>query len=266
MEFFTILLSALLGLFSPVGFVVDRVAESTIRHQLKGAETLAVRVDNAPNYDLAAGKIERVRIAGRGIYPETGIRIAALELETDPIAVDPGRLRRGKLQLEKPLNAGVRIVVTAADINRALQSPRISKQLRDLSLNFLGSPGQQLERYEFVNPQVEFLPNRRLRFQTALKSQQSDAQIAIVVESGIDIASGHQLRLVEPTAAINGRPLPSQLVNLLVGGISQRLDLANLEEKGITARVLDWNLDQQQLSLAAFVRIDPSFTAETSQN
>jgi hypothetical protein len=264
MELFTILLSALLGIFSPVGFAVDRVAESAIRKQIQSAETLAVRVDNAPSYQLWAGKVERVRIAGRGIYPISGIRIAVLELETDPIAVDPGHLRQGKVQLAQPLNAGVRIVVTAADLNRALQSPQISKKLRDLSLDFLGSPGQQLERYEFVNPQVEFLNQQRLRFQTQLKSQQSDTQIAITVESGIQINSGRQLQLVEPTATINGRPLPPQLIKLLVGGIDQRLDLANLQAQGITARVLSWQLDRQQLSLAAFVQIDPKFTNRTT--
>jgi hypothetical protein len=85
-----------------------------------------------------------------------------------------------------------------------------------------------------------------------------------VVESGIQILAGRQLQLLEPTATIDGRPVPPQLVNLLIGGISQRLDLAKLEERGITVRVLQWSLDQQQLSIAAFVQIDPKFTSNQS--
>lgn len=264
MEFFTIFLSSLLGIFSPVGFVVDRVAEDAIRSQLDRVETLAVRVDNTPNYQLAQGKVDRVRIAGRGIYPEVDIRIAALEIETDAIAVDPSSLRQGQVELKQPLNAGVRLVLTQADINHALQSPQISESLRDLSLDFLGSPAQQLERYDFVRPQVEFLGDNRLRFQVNLQSQQSETQTPIVIESGIQILSGRQLQLVEPTATIDDKPLPPQLINLLVGGISQRLDLAKLEEQGITARVLQWSLDRDQLSVAAFVQIDPKFTLDQS--
>lgn len=263
MEFFTIFLSSLLGLLSPVGFVVDQVAEDAIRNQLEDVETLAVRVDNAPNYQFVQGKVDRVRIAGRGIYPKTGIRIAALEVETDAIAVDPGKLQQGQLELEQPLNAGVRLVLTQADINQALQSPQIAEQLRDLSLDFLGSPAQQLERYDFSNLQVEFLDNNRLRFQAVLQSQQSAQQIPIVIESGVQINSGRQLQLITPTATIDGNPLPSQLINLLIGGVSQGLDLANLEDAGITARVLEWSIDQSQLSLAVFVQIDPKFTAST---
>lgn len=263
MEFFTIFLSGLLGLFSPVGFVVDRIAEDAIRNQLNDVETLAVRVDNAPNYQLVQGRVDRVRIAGRGIYPTAGIRIAALEVETDAIVVDPGTLQQGQLTLEQPLNAGVRLVLTQADINQALQSPQVNERLRDLSLNLLGSPAQQLERYDLVDPQIELLDNNRLRFQVILQSQQSAQQITITAESGVQIRSGRQLQLIEPTATIDGNPLPPQFINLLVGGASQRLDLANLEDVGITARILKWDIDQDQLNLAAFVQIDPKFVAST---
>jgi LmeA-like phospholipid-binding len=256
MEFFTILLSSLLGLFSPVGFIVDRVAEDAIRSQLNAIETLAVRVDNTPNYQLVQGKVDRVRIAGRGVYPAVGIRIAAVEVETDAIAVDSGKLQQGQIELEQPFNAGVRLVLTEADI---LQSPQINQQLRDLSLDFLGSPAQQLDRYDFVDPQVELLAPNRLRFQVELQSQQSGQRITLTAESGIQISAGRQLQLIEPTATVDGNPLPPQLINLLVGGVSQRLDLANLEDAGITARVLEWDIDQAQLSVAAFVSIDPQF-------
>lgn len=266
MEFFTILLSSLLGILSPAGFVVDRVAETAIRNQLDSAETLAVRVDNTPNYQLAQGKVDRVRIAGRGIYPIAGVRIEALELETDAIEVDPSSLRQGQPELEKPLNAGIRLVLTKTDLNRALQSPEVTAQLRNLSLNFLGSPAQQLERYDFVNPQVEFLDQNRLRFQVALQPQQSQTQITIAVESGIQINRGRQLQLIEPVATVDGRPLPTQFVDLLVGGISQRFDLDNLGERGITARVLNWEVTPEELNVAAFVQIEPQVTQPTEPN
>jgi len=266
MEFFTVLLSALLTLVSPTSLVIEQVAANAIRGQLKEAETLAVRVDNAPSYRVVQGRIERLRIAGRGLYPEPDVRIATLEVETDPIVVEPIALRHGKLALEKPLNAGVRLVLTRDDINRALHSPIIAKRLQNLSLNLLGSSATQIERYDLVEPQIEFLDNHRFRFQTRLQSRRSDTQLAITLESGIAILSGRQLQLIDPTAAINGRPLPSQLVNLLVGGISQRLDLAKLEDSGITARILTWELDRDQISLAAFVQIDPQVLKSPKTN
>jgi hypothetical protein len=91
MEFFTILVSSLLALVSPVGLVVDQIALNAIRSQFEKVDQLQVRVDNAPSYQLLQGKVERVRIAGRGLQLKQ-IRIAAIELETDPINLDPRSL------------------------------------------------------------------------------------------------------------------------------------------------------------------------------
>lgn len=269
MEFLTIFLASLLGIFSPVGFGVEQIAARAIRDQLDQVETLAVRIDNAPNYRFLQGNVERLRIAGRGLYPETGVRIAALEVETDQIQVDPAQLRQGRFVLKAPLYAGVRLALTREDINQALRSPQIAQQLRDLSLDFLGDSAAALERYELVDPQVEFLDGDRLRLQAILRSQStrsqvpqtSNVQLAISVETGLAIANGRQLQLLNPSVSLDGRPIPSQLVQLLVSGVSQRLDLANLEPNGITVRVLSWQLDPNQINLAALVRIDPEFTA-----
>lgn len=264
MEFLTILLSGLLGILSPAGFAVEQVATQAIRNQFDQVETLAVRIDSTPNYQLVQGKADRIRIAGRGLYPEANIRIAALEVETDAIAISPKSLQTGQPQLEKPLNAGIRLVLTREDINRALQSPEVSDRLRNLSLDLLGSPAQRLERYDFVNPQVDFLDNQRIRLQVTLQSQQTETQVTIAAETGIQIANGRQLQLVEPIAQINDRPLPPQFVNLLVGGISERFDLSTLEQRGITARILQWQIDRDQVSLAVFVSVTPEFNAAST--
>ena len=271
MEFFAILLSSILGVLSPAGLVVDKVAENAIRHQFSSIEKLAVRIDNAPSYRFLQGKADRVRIAGRGLYPIEGVRIAALELETDPIAVNPASLRTGKLQLAQPLRAGVRLVLTRQDINQALQSPAIANRFRDLSLNLLANgASQQLQRYTLVDPKVEFLNNDRIRLQVTLTGEQSgnsqpDRQ-AIVIESGIAIAQGHQVQLTDPQMSLDGQPIPPQLVSLLIGGLSDRLDLDKLTDRGITARILKFEVMPDGVAIAGFISLDPSFASGIHPN
>ena len=274
MEFFAILLSSILGILSPAGLIVDKVAENAIRHQFSSIEKLAVRIDNAPSYRFLQGKADRVRIAGRGLYPIEGVRIAELELETDPIAVTPASLRTGKPQLAQPLRAGVRLVLTRQDINRALQSPAIANRFRNLSLNLLANgASQQLQRYTLIDPQVEFLGNDRVRLQLTLAGQASNQQSnqqpdrqAIVIESGIAIAQGHQIQLVDPQISIDGQPVPPQLVSLLIGGLSDRLDLNKLTDRGITARILKLEVMPDGVAIAGFVSLDPSFASGIHPN
>lgn len=52
------------------------------------ADTLEVRVDNAPNYQILLGNVDRIRVAGRGVYVLEFLRIDEVDIETDPISID----------------------------------------------------------------------------------------------------------------------------------------------------------------------------------
>lgn len=259
MEFLAIFLSSLIGILSPVGVVADRLAEDAIRDQVDSVEQLDVRIDNAPSYRLAQGRADRIRIAGRGVYPIAGVRIAALEVETDPIAVNLASLQTQKPQLDAPLQAGVKLVLNQEDVNKALQSEAIAKRFRDLNLNFLSSSGNSSEKFDLVNPQVEFLPDSRFRIQVTLQGQQTRHQDRIIIETGIQILSGRQMQLVNPIVRLNDQALPPQLIAILTGGISQYFDLQRLQASGITARVLSLKTQDNALILAGFVQINQSF-------
>lgn len=265
MELLTILLSGLLTLVSPAGLVIDKVIESNLRSRLNKVEQLQVRVDNAPSYQLVQGKVERVRIAGRGLWLTPDIRVGALEIETDPLDVDLQRLRRGgqksaKEALRQPVQAGVRLVLTEEDVNKALQSPSIAQRLRRVGSSLSGGSSQP---YELVNPRIDFLGNDRIRFQAELVQNNAEP-LALIVESGLSFAAGHSLKLIEPVATINGRALSPFLVAGFTEGISRRFDLRTLEEAGITARVLQLKVDTRELEVAAFARVDTSNQASAS--
>lgn len=259
MELLTILLSSLLTLVSPVGLVVDKVIANNLRSRFDKVEQLQVRVDNAPSYQLVQGKVERVRIAGRGLWLTPDLRIGALEVDTDPINLDLQRLRQGgegspRASLRQPVQAGVRLVFTESDINKALQSPAVAERLRiAVSRALGGSP----ERYEIRNPRIDLLGNNRIRFEVELLEKDAEP-LAIAVESGLGLVSGRSLQLVEPVVSLNGKPLSSGLVGAFTRGVSDRFDLRTLEEAGITARLLQLRADSNELEVAAFVRADAS--------
>lgn len=267
MEFIAIFLSGLLALVSPANLAIDRIAENAIRSQFDKVEQLQVRVDNAPNFQIVQGKVERVRIGGRGLWLTPEFRIAALELETDPLDLDVARLRqKGKVRptelLKQPLQAGLRLVITQQDINQALQSPTVSAQLRKLGSRILGSNADMLvQRYEFVNPQVEFLGDNRLRFHLELQEPGNVDKLVVSVESGLGIVAEHQLQLIEPNVLVNGMPVPPPLLAFFVSGVNSRLDLRTLEDAGIAARLLKLDINKEQLELAAFVRVEKPETA-----
>jgi LmeA-like phospholipid-binding len=259
LEFLTIFLSSLITLIAPAGFVVDRAAQKAIRQQFKSVEQLEVRIDNAPSYQIVQGKVDRVRIAGRGLFLAQDIRLDTLELETDPIQLNARRLQRGRLRLEKPLRAGVRLVITQEDINRSLRSPIVLKRLTSLGISALGrrETRQRTQKYTLLNPRIALLANQRIQIQAELQEVGDPATLKILAESGIEATAGRQLRLVDPQVRLNDEAVPEQVLRSIVQGITEQSDLQQLEKTGTTARILQLQVTPKQINVAAFVQLAP---------
>ncbi len=278
MELFTVLLSGLLLLISPVGIVVDQAAENAIRSRLAGAESLEVRVDTGPSYQLLQGRVDKVRIAGRGIFPIAGLRFERADLETDPIDLAFNQLRQGKVVLDAPLQGALHIVLSEADVNAFLRSPTIIKRLSQLKIGSLNqAQARERERYQINNPVINFLGSEgtdatdenRLRISFDLEDLVQEGMLRIDAEVGLKVSEGdspaqrqgQRLILVNPVLTVNGQPAPTRLVNALLGDVNSRLSLQRLENRGLTARVINLAVQPDALDVALWVRVDPSVTA-----
>jgi LmeA-like phospholipid-binding len=259
MEFITIFLSGLLGLLTPAGLVVDKAAENAIRSQFVKAEQLQVRVDNAPTHQLLQGKINRVRIAGRSLQLKyQDIRVAALELETDALKLDTHS--RGKRpKLKQPLQAGVRLVLTEADVNKILQSPELLARFRKLNIVSRSSTNTDSNpAYYFSNPEVKFLANNRVSLQVEIREEGNTQPLLASLETGVNIVRGRQLQLINPVAQVNEEQIPPRFIDVIVNNFNQRLNLRSLEANGLLMRILQLNMKPGELEIAAFVRVEPS--------
>lgn len=260
MEFFTIVLSSLLGLIIPAGLVIERTAANAIRSQFARVEQLQVRIDNVPSYQLLQGKVGRVRIAGRSLQlKRQNIHIAVLELETDPIELASLSFKQKRPKIIRPLQAVVRVVLTPQDINQLLQSPQLIVGLRQLnlrsvsSLNIGNDPG-----YKIHFRDVSFVANNRLLFHVELQHSGKGKPLLIRVESGLVLVDGRRIQLVDPVVAVDGEEVPPRLIKLVVMDVNKRLDLHNLEGDGLQIRILKLSMKPAELEIAAFFRIEPS--------
>ncbi|WP_254564622.1 DUF2993 domain-containing protein [Oscillatoria sp. HE19RPO] len=265
MELLTLVLTGILTLVSPVGATFDNIAEGDIREALHDAEQLEVRLDNAPNYALLRGNIQRLRFAGRGLYVTPELRIDTVEIESDPIAVDINRLNQEDATsiprfLREPLQGAMRVVITEADLNRALRSQAAAEPLRELGIGLTrtNDPEAQSDpqRFQIVNPEVEFLANNRVRFQLEIADRRDNESVQILLETGLASVNGARIQAVNPTIQINNEEAPAQLITIFSRILDRALDLRKYEERGLLARVLKFELDSDRLEIAAFIRID----------
>jgi hypothetical protein len=251
MDAIALILTGLMTLISPVGAVGDRLAETQIRKQLAGAESLQVRLDNAPTYQILQGKGDRLRLSGRGLFPIDQVRLDQFELETDPIDVS------SRLKLEAPLRSGIKVRVREADINRALQSPRVVQLLTRGARQVSGDYQQTLSQYDFLRPQVKFLGNQRFRLNVTLRDNKDGEELEVQAEATVGIVRGRQLDLQQVEVTAGGSGVPNRLLQQMIQGIRDNGDLKRFEADGLTARVLQWRSDQSTADLALFIQVLP---------
>ncbi|MEG3439606.1 DUF2993 domain-containing protein [Pannus brasiliensis CCIBt3594] len=272
MEWFTIALSSLLTLLVPAGAILDSVLANSIRARVNKVEQLSVRVDNTPSYQALQGKVDRVRVAGRGLYPVEGFRVEAIDLETDPLSVDIGKLQQKKAKLNealrKPASGALRLVLTEEDINKALQSPEIKARVQaviDRAVPRREETGNQ--SFQLQSARVDFLENNRVATTIEVRSirdGQVSEPIDLALEVGLKVIDGRKLELLDPSGTLNGRRLSGRILRGFADGIAERLDANALAKEGIFARLLQFQIDGDKLQVAVFARLDPR-SGNTSQ-
>lgn len=262
MELITILLSGITTLFSLTGVVVDKNVEAAFLSQLDRAEQLQVRTDNAPVHQIINGKINKLRVAGRGLWVSKDLRIDTLEIETDPIAVDlkaiqaDGQSPRSS-SLQQPIQAGIKLKFNEEDLNNFLKSPDSIARLQKMTTSTLGgaAAGSLNKDYQITNPRVKFLGNNRVGIQAQLQDPGSGEKLDVNLETGVSVVGGRKFQLVAPKAMVGQTPVPEFLLSGLTTGIGDRLNVDMLEQRGLSARILQFKVNPQQLEVAAFVRL-----------
>lgn len=269
MDTFTIALSAVLSLLSPAGILLEELSKTAISDRFEGVEALRVRIDNVPTHQILQGRVDRVRIAGRGLtLKQIPLRIALLEVETDPIDLDLQNSDSGlPAALQQPLQAGIRVVFTEADLNRALQAvggnpPAVAltegadvEALSPSAEADLSNPGWTIGNYTLFQPHLEFLENQRWRIQVEIQEGDDPQTVQLVIESGLEVRQGHQIAFVDPVVQANEEIVPPQLLDVVFGSSDRVVDLDRFIPPEMTLRLLDWQLTPDRLEVAAFVRL-----------
>jgi len=105
--------------------------------------TIEARLDQVENIDvdirtnllkMAQGQVDSVSVSAQGLVMQKDIRVHEMELHTNSISVDLLRAVFGEIELDKPIDATARLVLTEQDLNRALKGDYVRSKFQSLSL------------------------------------------------------------------------------------------------------------------------------------
>ncbi|WP_287127605.1 DUF2993 domain-containing protein [Candidatus Cyanaurora vandensis] len=256
MEWLAGLLALTFGAGTLGGVALDVLLKERILGQLQSTERLEVRVQSVPNYRIAQGDIDRIRVAGRGLILRPGLRVALAELETDPIRLDLSNLSN----FSTPLRAAIRLQLTEADLNAALNTPEVLAPLKGVRAelpSFLGGVGQ-METLDFTQPRLSLLKGQlELSALLAIVGKTPPGQeIRLTVRTGLTVTQGTRLGFKNTQFYLDEVAVPPDLAEIFAGSLNDVINLEALRAQGTTARILQLDLSPGQLELVGFAQVE----------
>lgn len=275
MELVSIILSSLLALFGGGGWVANAIAHNQLEKAIDSAEELDIRIDNRPNYQIAGGKVDRLRVAGRGIKLNQSLRIAKAELETEAIALNLGELNTSSLSamresLKKPLVGAFSVVVTEADLKDALGSEALRASLEDvLNSAIANRAGASSISYELTSLAIELKEQNEIvlgvRLRRPIPRQSQPQELNLLLNLGLEAIKGKQIAVTKLEGTVNDRPISPRLLLGFAEGISDRLDLDRLQKQGILARLLQLEVTEDKITVVGFAKMETKAISVNSQ-
>ncbi|NJO42209.1 MAG: DUF2993 domain-containing protein [Cyanobacteria bacterium CRU_2_1] len=235
---------------------LGKIAEVAIANQLDEVEQVNIDIQTDP-VKLIQGKVDSVAIAGEGLVMKHDLRVEAIELNTDSVAIDPLKAVFGQLELTQPTNAQAQIVLTEADLNRALRSD----YLRNKTKNIKMQAQEASLTIDIQQAEVNLLKEGQLAFDIDIwlqKTNETKHLSAIV----IPFLKDNGYRIEFEIISAEGQGLSLEFATVLFENLAKLLDLRNFDIGGLTLQLKKFDVQEGKLLLQALTTIEKLPTVE----
>lgn len=218
---------------------VSRGVSAAIRALFKQVERLEARVRVEPVAKLLQGRIDSFELLGQHLQMYNGLRLSALELFCNAVAIDFSQIWQGKIKLRQPVQATMRVVLSEADLAQSFNTPFV--------LNRLALVGQDGKSLSFHHVRIAITPARRLELQANV--QQAEARsLRVGFSAQVEVVEQRRIRFTDPMF-VGDTEAELALSRALVDHLNGLLDLDQLALRGTELRVDRVNLQPRQMVL-----------------
>jgi len=223
---------------------LNKMAEMALASQMEEVENLQVQVKVDPS-NLAKGEVDSLAISGEGLVMHPDLRMAELQMQINSIAVKPLKALFGQIQLVKPTDGTARIVLTAADLDRAFNSEAISERLRQMVVHLDGEPA----KIDSMQVACNLLSDGIVLKTEIMLCDGASRQVAF--RSTPRISADGQGIVLQDVEYLEGKEPSPELTSALVEWASEILNLSNFEMEGISLHIHQLNVEVGKLILLA---------------
>jgi hypothetical protein len=239
---------------------LSKAAELAIKSQLDEAEQVDVSLHTNP-IKLMQGKVDAVTVSGEGMVMKQDLRVAAMGIELDAVAIDPLKAVGGEIELTEPTTAQMQILLTEADLNRALSSEYLRSKIQNLKVSLEGNaisvwlqqiviklpqPGEMVLHILFKQKPEADNSTEVTKLEATVKPFLADAGNRI----GLEILS------------FEGQGVTLDFASALLNKLAELLDLRQFDVNGIAMQLQDFDVQVGKLLLRGVSVVERLDTAQ----
>lgn len=224
--------------------VLNRAAEIGLSSQLDHAENIDIDIQG-DLLKLVQGEADSIILKGEGLVTSQDLRLEELELHTGSIAVNLISAVLGKVELTHPTNISVRVVLTTADLNRALNSNVLGNQLRQLEFPV----NNQVMTIELQQAECYLPGKEKLILQGEVLVHLADNTQAAAFRVGLRIRADGQYIAIEEGKYQEGKDLPIELTTALLVKSNELLHQRYFESEDFSIALKQLRVEKDKITL-----------------
>lgn len=220
---------------------LDKIAELAISSQVDQAEQVNVDIQTDP-IKLAQGKLDSVAVTGEGMVIKQDLRVEAISISTDSVAINPLKAVLGELELTRSTNAQVQVLLTEADLNRALSSDYLRGKITALEIQAQDRP----ITVEIQQIQLHLPTSEEMVFDVELLVPDT-AEVKHILATVRPFLKNAGYCIGLEILSAEGQGLCLDFVTALLEKIAELLDLRNFDLNGSTLQLQDFDVQVGQV-------------------
>jgi hypothetical protein len=238
---------------------LNKIAEMALASQIEQADTLSVKVKTNPDR-LAKGMLESLAIAGTGLVMNESLRMQAMQIDLDAIAVSPFKALMGNIQLTQPSQGKACFTLSEADIVSAMNPIALQQQLAHYRMSL---DGQRVTvEVQGVDCQLQADGKMQIQATFNLPTVNELRTVSLTLTPRV-CATQQGIILGEyELGADSDRELSVVAIDALLAQALRVLNLQDFQMEGFSLKINELEIDRGQLKLKA----DAGLTSFPSNN
>ncbi|MBE9210116.1 DUF2993 domain-containing protein [Nostoc sp. LEGE 06077] len=221
---------------------ISQEAERRLSNQLDEAEQINVDVQT-DLFKIVQGQADGVSLSGQGLVIKENIRVQEIKLQTDSIAVNPFSAIFGQIELNAPVTAIARIVMTESDINQALNSDFVQNYAKNYALNVEG----EIISFELENMQLSLPGNNKIEFQGLIQIKEKANNHQLGFTARFKPRTYANPIILESFNCHQGEGVRLEIVLALMQKVKELVNLTYLTWEETKFKIIDMEIKQHNL-------------------